>query len=76
MNTLKYRFWEMLSGHKVYLVIGDDERYPTEDRAGATLFTERDWLTWGNDGNLHAEPIGDDELMRLAGAPMLPGMDG
>lgn len=45
------------------------------ERLQGTLFTERDWIQWGDDGNLQREEIPEDETMRLIGAPMLPGME-
>lgn len=71
----KYRFWEMLNGRKMYLRFDDGETLATDDPKRATLFTERDWSLWGDDGDLQREEIPEDEAMRLIGAPMLPGME-
>lgn len=50
MLQKKYRFWQILNGCRVWVVFGDEgEIIPTENRQEATLFTERDWQSWGND---------------------------
>lgn len=71
----RYRFYDILphgfDEQKVYFT---QDRQPTTERKEAGLFTEADWLQWGE--GLRREEIGEDEAMRLAGAPMLPGMEG
>lgn len=66
----KYRFYQVLDGEKLYFT---QDREPTTERGQAGLFTELDWIRWGE--GVEREEIGTDEAMRLAGAPMLPGME-
>lgn len=58
------------------------KRYLNQDGDGWTerkfagVFTQEDCDNWAGDfDDLQLEPIGEDEAMRLIGAPMLPGLD-
>ena len=61
--------FNLLIGEKIYL---SQDREPA-DRKDAGLFTESDWIRWGE--GLEREEISTDEQMRLIDAPMLPGLD-
>jgi len=70
----RYRFFDIDS--KWFLmpptIDGPNEFCPDKHTAG--LFTEADWQAWGR-WEYGREEIGEDEMMRLVGAPMLPGLD-
>lgn len=68
----RYRFYEMRKDQKFYLVSDGDTW--TKDKKMAGLFTEQDWINWGSDG-LERESLGEDEAIRLSGAPQLPGIE-
>lgn len=71
---IKYRFYQYHNGINHYLMFDGDDYEPTEDRAEATLFTEREWHQWAMDDGFEREEIGTDEVMRLMGVEMLPGV--
>lgn len=74
MNTQKYRFYRIDSGQKWYAA---SRGVYFLNRKLSGLFTIDDWICWGRyDGNLQREEVGEDELMRLLGAPMLTGIEG
>lgn len=66
----KYRFYQVFDGEKLYFT---QEREPTTERKQAGLFTESDWIRWGE--GVEREEIGTDEALRLVGAPTLPGLE-
>lgn len=70
----RYRFYYISGGQRMYLT---SKWSAISSRADAILFTEADWQEWGiNHGwQLDRQEVGEDQLMRLAGAPRLPGMD-
>lgn len=71
---VKYRFIKFEHGEKWYA------QSPRGALAGlkrqhAELFTEDDWLEWGEAGGWEAEPVGEEQMMRAAGARPLPGFE-
>lgn len=71
------RFYYFSGSRKCYVVhhFSDGPCEFTLDKLRARLFTEADWLSWGSSWGYEREEIGEDEVMRLIGAPMLPGLE-
>lgn len=67
----RYRFYCIKDGRKWYYTSCD--YVALQGRAQPGIFTEADWEEWGNNGKNEREEIAE---VRLAGAPMLPGMEG
>lgn len=70
----RYRFYIIENGRTYYLR-PDLETY-TPERHEAQLFTDKEWYGWAQEQEFQREEIAEDEAMRLAGAPRLPGMEG
>lgn len=69
----RYRFYLIQKGGIRYL--DPDRRSLIPDRHRAELFTQKEWEAWGQEQEFEREPIGEDEAMRLIGAPELPGLE-
>lgn len=72
---IKYRFFRVLNGVTMYYRDCGDDLELVPARQAASLFTEGDWRHWGQDAGASREEIGEDERMRLMGAPVLPGLE-
>lgn len=70
----RYRFFYYSDGRRWYYT--EREFVALWGHAKPGIFTDSDWEEWGNDGRNEREEIGEDEAMRLQGAPMLPGLEG
>jgi hypothetical protein len=70
--TKKYRFYVMRVYGKFYAIT---RGYATTERTEATLFTDEDWEKWGQSEGFVREELGEDEKLRILGAPTLPGFD-
>lgn len=69
----KYRVYRTFDGKIYYL---PQSQIGWTDHRHAGLFAEAEWRAMGgSQAHLQLAPIGEDEAMKLAGAPTLPGME-
>lgn len=68
----RYRFYQVPNGEKLYLAA--DWETMTADKKQAGLFHQKAWDQWGL-FDFEREEIAEDEVMRLIGAPTLPGIE-
>lgn len=68
----KYRFVKFHNGHKYY---AHSRGVCGLDRKHAILFTEIDFIQWGEAEGYEREELGEDVAMK-ADAPMLPATEG
>lgn len=58
-----------------YLMADTEDTTPNKAQAG--IFTEKEWEAWASymTDELEREELGTDEVLKPAGAPMLPGFE-
>lgn len=58
-TTPRYRFFRMIHGNRIYLFCRSAD---TPLRANAALWTEADWLEWGELAGLKREEADDEKI--------------
>lgn len=63
-----YRFYDSETG---FYLNYDGEPV---DKNQAGLFSKKDYIAWGKDKGFVLQEMGEDEKLRLAGHPTIPGL--
>ena len=69
----RYRFFITDNAGRTWYLL-DDKKSFSLHKPYAEVFTEAD-CDWAAGADLEREELGEDELMRRAGAPRLPGLE-